>query len=303
MDADPPVYGCCERQPFLEQMARLETLDEQLGALAALGTGDLLLYQNADLGSVFNLTAMQASFGHVGIVIELDPDVARELIPPDYADGPRSADKRLARLHVFEAVEGRGVCLFPLEARLARCIKYNRYLAVRRHEGEINPAQQRAALDFVRLVRGRELAVATQSCGLLRNVLRLYLPCVPSTPEGDRVAFSCSELVVAALFELGILPVSAPLTASGALPTFLTTADGMPNQLRLDRFLSPGHRFRKETLFLFPGAPILAHLQRVKRALSASAVQWGAGGDAAQARAVLPRRFSVGSVKEAIELM
>ena len=252
-----------------------------------------------------------------GVVVELDPEVAKELYPPDYAEHLRPADPRMARLNVLEAVEGRGVCLFPLEARLARCIKYNRYLAVRRHEGEIGPEQRAAVLRFIEEVRGRGLAVAGTSPGLVRNVLRLYLPCLPMTPRSSLRVLSCGELVVETLLKLGVLPSTTSFTASSVLPTFLTTSDGVPGQLRIDMFTNAGHRFRKETLFLFPGAPIVAHLQHVKRSLATARRHSvsTSGGAAAAARRGKSRAGSIGSgalrrkatqaelFKEAIELL
>jgi len=253
------------RSPFLEDCAQIG--EDAIDAAAEFRTGDILLYQNADLGSVFNLFALQSSFGHAGVVFELDPAEAEKLYPPDYQGYPPPADKRMARLSVFEAVEGRGVCLFPLEARLARCIKYNRYLAVRRQEGEISPAALAAAIEFIRLVNGRQLSVVTGRPSLACNVLRLYLPCVPLAPPPDYLHFSCSELVAEALLKLEILRSDSPMNSSSILPTAFTTSDGVPGQLRLEQFSMEGHRYRKEMLFLYPNAPYRVHLANVKQIL------------------------------------
>jgi hypothetical protein len=309
-DIPQPFFCCrCERRPFIDDMPRLEDLDDAREAVGSLQTGDLLLYQNADLGSVFNTTAMQSSFGHAGVVIELEPSVAAELYPPDYGPFSAPADRRLEWLHVFEAVLGRGVCLFPLEPRLARCIKYNRYLAVRRHEGPISAQQLADCLDFIRLVRGRKLAVAATSPSLVRNVVRLYMPCVPMAPESDGEAFSCGELVVETLIRLGILSKAKGLTSSSIVPTFLTTTDGVPGQLRLGHFLADGHRFRKEQLLIYPRAPYVAHLRAVKDELGRQR-QLDRGGSATAGGGIAlfqrPRSASVRSMgtiaREIIEL-
>jgi hypothetical protein len=303
-------HSCCrcERIPFIDDMLRLDDRADALEVVASLQTGDLLLYQNADIGSLFNLVAMQSSFGHAGLVVELNPDVAAELYPPDYQGSQLVSDHRLDRLSVVEAVEGRGVCVFPLEARLARCIKYNRYLAVRRHEGEITPAGRAAALQFIRLVNGRTLAVAGTHPRLMINLWRLYIPCLPMMGASDFVALSCGELVVEVLLKLGVLSTEKGLTSNSVLPTFLTTSDGLPGQIRIEHFLAVGHRYRKELLFLYPHSAYGVHLEEVKSALSAQLRHPVArpGPEQAAARLQHDRRKSLRQIdvaKEMIELL
>mmetsp|Transcript_8728 Transcript_8728/g.25757 ORF Transcript_8728/g.25757 Transcript_8728/m.25757 type:complete len:368 (-) Transcript_8728:192-1295(-) len=266
----PPTPACIE-DSLLTNMPRMDTLDKAMTSIANLRTGDMLLYQNADVGSVFNMAAMQSAFSHVGVVIDLDPDEARELYPPDYAHHSPPEDPRIARLSIFEAVENRGVCLFPLEARLARCLKYNRYVAVRKHVGaieggqELSSAGRKAALDFIQEVRGRKLAVVTTAPHLFLGILRLYCPCVPLTaaPE-NRDQYSCGELVAEALQHLQILQGSERITSTSVVPTFFSSRDGVVGQMRLDDFLLPGHRFEEECLLVFPGGPYTAFLVQRK---------------------------------------
>ena len=291
-------------------MLRVEVRDDALEVVASLQTGDILLYQNADIGSLFNLAAMQSSFGHAGIVVELDSDVAAELYPADYQSSQLVSDARLSRLSVVEAVEGRGVCVFPLEARLARCIKYNRYLAVRRREGEITPAGRAAALDFIKLVNGRALAVAGTHPRLMINLWRLYIPCLPMMGASkDFAALSCGELVVEVLLKLGVLSGEKGLTSNSVLPTFLTTGDGVPGQIRIEDFTAAGHRFRKELLFLYPHSAYGAHLEEVKNELAAQLRRSAAAGPGAAGRAALlqqEKRKSLRRIdvaKEMIELL
>lgn len=303
-------HSCCrcERIPFIDDMLRIEDRDDALEVVASLQTGDILLYQNADIGSLFNLAAMQSSFGHAGIVVELDPDVAAELYPADYQHSQLVSDARLSRLNVVEAVEGRGVCVFPLEARLARCIKYNRYLAVRRHEGAITAAGRAAALEFIKLVNGRALAVAGTHPRLMINVWRLYIPCLPMMAASDFAALSCGELVVEVLLKLGVLSSERGLTSNSVLPTFLTTGDGLPGQIRLEHFTAPEHRFRKELLFLYPRSAYGAHLEEVKVKLAAQlrhgpAPAGPAAGPAARLQQAQRRSLSrLDFAKEMIEL-
>jgi len=264
----------CANDSFLMGMDRIETLDEALAAVGSLRTGDLLLYQNADIGSVFNQAALQATFSHAGVVVEMAPEEAKELYPEDYAHHPPPADPRVARLNVFEAVEGRGVCFFPLEARLARCIKYNRHVAFRRHRGPyasepggLAPDALREAMSFIREVRGRKLAVVTSSPYLFWDVLRLYCRCVPLYHHQDYAAFSCGELVVETLQHMRVL--DRRIGSTSVLPTFLTTNDGVQGQVRLEKYLLRGHDYEAERLLVFPGAPYTALLVQRKKALAA----------------------------------
>lgn len=295
----PPVSRQHTRTPYVDGLARVSELGDALAALASLRTGDILLYQNGDLGSLVNMVAMQSSFAHAGVVVELPHSEARALYPEDYAAHPPPADKRLARLHVFEAVEERGVCLFPLEARLARSIKYNRYIAVRAlradsPSGRLPAEAYSRALEHVRQVRGRPLAVALNAPYLVQDCVRLYVPCVPQAARADGSKYSCGELVTSVLQALGVLADEAVFTSSSTLPTFLTSSDGVAGQLRLEQFLLPGRAYGPDTLLLFPGCAFIAHLEARKNELKQHAA-------AQKARPDGPKRHA--SIIERVELM
>jgi len=84
-----------------------------LQSLHSLQTGDLLLYRTRDLGATFNAVVQGSFYSHVSIIVRGDPAVLEKMYPEDYKNN--DDDKR--GIAIFEAVEKRGVVLFPIEVR------------------------------------------------------------------------------------------------------------------------------------------------------------------------------------------
>jgi len=251
-----------------------------------LQTGDVLLYATSSLGARFNQAVQLSKWNHTSLVVRAATQAQFEqlqtLVPEDYAYSPASAVSR-ERLFVFEVVPRRGVTLFPLEARLARMVKRIKFLAVRplNHEQSTSftEAQFSALFDFMKSVQGRELETASRQmfrtlllrgpCGsCCRNVCCFSL----GNNADDWDEFFCSELVIAALQQLGVVQgpprESQPaigLISNEVLPTHFTSDSVGPSSL--DSSLCPGYSYGKELLLMWPGSQSKSQLLEWKSLL------------------------------------
>ena len=105
-----------------------EDLDGAAKVLDELQTGDVLLYQQRDLGSNLNSAVLRTAWSHVALTVRDSSGALAKLVEAhaaDYAGNGASTPAR-ADLYLLEAVprtrhRAGGVTVFPLEPRLARC--------------------------------------------------------------------------------------------------------------------------------------------------------------------------------------
>jgi len=205
-----------------------------LKSLQSLQTGDLLLYRTTDLGATFNAVVQGSFYSHVSLIVRGDRGKLVEFYPDDYKncseidntdddhdnfnkkDDDHSKDvtnnntksgNRDGEIAIFEVVPNRGVALFPMEARLARTIKFIRHLSVRRHEGSISEESQNRLYDFIKTVMGRNLEILTIDLfrALLFNRCKCSQQVIGNFRGEDWEEFFCSELVAEGLQQLGII--------------------------------------------------------------------------------------------------
>jgi hypothetical protein len=241
-------------------------------AIDKLETGDVLLYQQKDFGSFVNSLALRTPWTHVGMVIRDVDGALTSLVQEDYARGSVSSPVRESLL-VLEAVPGRGVSLFPLEARLARTVNHVRFLALRTlsHSAFSNSAwqqRQQSLNAFVKQVIGRKLEVAP-SFDILRAACMQCCGVQKAADHEDWTTFFCTELVAEGLQQLGVLR-EAGVNSNDFLPSGFSqhepTAGG---NISLDDCTASGYTYAPERLLLYPNAPLADMLRARKRVLFA----------------------------------
>ncbi|KAL1507847.1 hypothetical protein AB1Y20_007455 [Prymnesium parvum] len=249
--------------------------------LLSLQTGDVLLYENIDLGSAFIRFALRSRVSHVGLVLRMPRERCGGFYAhnADYAnDAPSSPE--CEDLHVLEAVPRRGVALFPLEARLARTVNVTQGLSVRRlrlRSGSRPPALEAAKLyQFLEENISRRLETAGRDCAPVAAYLH-QLCCPTSSAPGalsrvlkeDHSAFFCTELVAEALMQLGVLRRDPTVLAADFLPNaFMSNSCspwGSQLKLTLDSACNEAYAFGPEQVLLTGGTSPLRQFLKSRK--------------------------------------
>ncbi|CAB9511395.1 expressed unknown protein [Seminavis robusta] len=222
--------------------------EESLEVLQSLDTGDILLYRTKDLGATFNAVVQGSYYSHSSVVV----------------------------------VPQRGVCLFPLEARLARTIDNLEYLSVRRHSGLITPSAYSNLLLFIREVLGRKLELLTLDMArslFLHRLGKKYKQYAATqylkNAKEDWTQFYCSELVAESLQQLHILREEGfhsndLVPASFAMPP-PDIAQLHPHSRRSFNFgedeqiTRPGHSYSEEQPLIVPEGNELQQALKLKK--------------------------------------
>jgi hypothetical protein len=223
--------------------------DDIFKSLNSLQTGDLLLYRTTDLGATFNAVAQGSYFSHVSLIVRGDRNKLEELYPDDYKtsccgendttddnddnnnkkkeggddddtkEGNKEEEDGIA---IFEVVPNRGVCVFPVIARLARTIKSIRHLNVRRRVGiDVSDENQIKLYTFMKEVIGRNLEILSFDLfrALLFNRCKCSQQVLGSSCDEDWEEFFCSELVAEGLQQLGIIRDDVEVKSNLLIPS------------------------------------------------------------------------------------
>ncbi|CAB9507359.1 expressed unknown protein [Seminavis robusta] len=256
--------------------------EESLEVLQSLDTGDILLYRTKDLGATFNAVVQGSYYSHSSVVVRGKMTDLEPFFPEDYKIDKIDKNNDNDAICIFEVVPQRGVCLFPLEARLARTIDNLEYLSVRRHSGLITPSAYSNLLLFIREVLGRKLELLTLDMArslFLHRLGKKYKQYAATqylkNAKEDWTQFYCSELVAESLQQLHILREEGfhsndLVPASFAMPP-PDIAQLHPHSRRSFNFgedeqiTRPGHSYSEEQPLIVPEGNELQQALKLKK--------------------------------------